>query len=296
MSMDGKRLLVMNKSDAFVFESPSNPVGDIAMKRLFLAIFVTAALLAWTSAARAIAVNCIICGNTNLGPATISYAVISGIDFNSELAVHSIGFSGVVPPGTLDAIPNVTAPTDFVYLYQLVNFGPPLFDYTVASAGIVAPLLTGGGRLESTLFVDPPLGTVSPGPAGAIPALSPGSPAVDFINGLGAGGFGPCQSSGPPGINCSDATANLLPGLVQGTNFAETPFAPLLDPMWTSSLMWFSIAAGPGTGLATATDPTGVSFSGFVPAPAAIPLPAAVWLFGSALVGFIGLSRRRSIT
>jgi len=29
--------------------------------------------------------------------------------------------------------------------------------------------------------------------------------------------------------------------------------------------------------------------------PSAVPLPAAVWLFGSALVGFIGMSRRRRI-
>jgi hypothetical protein len=32
-----------------------------------------------------------------------------------------------------------------------------------------------------------------------------------------------------------------------------------------------------------------------VPAPSAVPVPAAVWLFGTALIGFVGLSRRRSV-
>ena len=29
------------------------------------------------------------------------------------------------------------------------------------------------------------------------------------------------------------------------------------------------------------------------PAPAAVPLPAAVWLFGSGLLGLVGVARRR---
>lgn len=29
--------------------------------------------------------------------------------------------------------------------------------------------------------------------------------------------------------------------------------------------------------------------------PSAVPVPAAVWLFGTALIGFVGLSRRRKV-
>jgi hypothetical protein len=32
-----------------------------------------------------------------------------------------------------------------------------------------------------------------------------------------------------------------------------------------------------------------------LPAPSAVPVPAAVWLFGTALIGFIGMSRRKSV-
>ena len=33
-----------------------------------------------------------------------------------------------------------------------------------------------------------------------------------------------------------------------------------------------------------------------VPPPAAVPVPAAVWLFGTALIGFVGMSRRRKVS
>ena len=32
-----------------------------------------------------------------------------------------------------------------------------------------------------------------------------------------------------------------------------------------------------------------------VAAPSAVPVPAAIWLFGTALIGFVGMSRRRSV-
>lgn len=35
--------------------------------------------------------------------------------------------------------------------------------------------------------------------------------------------------------------------------------------------------------------------SSTIPPPSAVPIPAAVWLFGTALVGFIGFSRRRKV-
>jgi hypothetical protein len=35
-----------------------------------------------------------------------------------------------------------------------------------------------------------------------------------------------------------------------------------------------------------------LSYSAFAPAPAAVPVPAAIWLFGSALLGMLGFTRR----
>ena len=58
--------------------------------------------------------------------ATVSFAVISGANFNAELATHGIGFFGLVPQGTLGPPVN-PVPTDFVYLYQLVNDGPSMY-------------------------------------------------------------------------------------------------------------------------------------------------------------------------
>jgi len=34
----------------------------------------------------------------------------------------------------------------------------------------------------------------------------------------------------------------------------------------------------------------------FLLTPSAVPIPAAVWLFGSALAGFIGFNRRKQVT
>jgi len=40
-------------------------------------------------------------------------------------------------------------------------------------------------------------------------------------------------------------------------------------------------------------DATSVHFDGFSPTPATVPVPPAVWLFGSGLLGLIGLARRK---
>ncbi len=41
------------------------------------------------------------------------------------------------------------------------------------------------------------------------------------------------------------------------------------------------------------TDQTGVGFSGFVEQ-TVVPVPAAVWLFGSGLIGLFGIARRKA--
>ena len=271
------------------------------MKKSLSTLTLLIAGVAVQGPALATAINVIQSGSVTItGPAvdgTVSYAVISGTDFNSELATHGIGFFGSVPSGTLGPIA-APANSDFVYLYQLVNDGNnpnPITSWTIG-AGSASGVITNGGRLESTLFVDPGVGVVSAGPSGATTGLS-GGPTVDFINGLGAPlptdpipVWGPCLGSNGT-VDCSDGQADLLPTSIQVTNWQEAPSNPLLDPGWSSSIIWYSSPFGPVSGFTSIQD-GGAGMTGIVPVPA-VPVPAALWLFGSGLLGLIGAARRK---
>lgn len=254
--------------------------------------------------AHAIPVNCISCGSVALSTPTINgivnFAVLRGFDFINEVNFHNIGFFGQVPGGSLDAIPDrvitVPRPNDFVYMYQLVNNGPNLInDYRIFGGKIAPQNLTGGGRLESTLFFHPGLGLVSPGPFGGTTALTNGMPQIDFVNGLAdpvGQTWGPCLGSGGT-ANCSDATANLLTLTAQAINFGETPSQPLLDPNWTTSVMWFSTPKAPGTGLATIIAPDGSFVTGSITS-TAVPEVATLFSagFGLSVLGLMAFRRR----
>lgn len=260
---------------------------NVSSRNVISALGLSAALLG--ASAQAIPIVPIITGSTVIptgggGSATISYAVVSGADF----LIQGFPLAGAVPGGTLDALGGAgVSPTDFVYMYQTVNTGfIPITSYDVFIGGAGATF-TGGGRLESTLFVDPATGLVSAGPLGAITGLAPGLPVLDWSV------FAPTPCLGSGGTrNCSDGTTDLNPTTVSMYGFDETPSAVDIDPFWSSSIMWFSTPLAPV--FTTATEyfaglPAG---SGIVAGPAAIPIPAAAWLFGGAL-GLLGVVRRR---
>ena len=268
--------------------------------RPFLLVSFVLTLLAFHEPAEAIPVACITCGSTALvGPGiegTVSYAVLSGVDFNNEVLGHSSGFFGLVPSGTLGPAVN-PLPTDFVYLYELVNDGPSadfISSWTL-SGGLVGPAaITSGTRLESTLFVDPSIpGLVSAGPAGATTGLGAGG-TVDFENGLGDPQpvpvipWGACLGSGPAGVQCSDGQADLFAASVVVSNWQETPTAIDLDPQWSGTVVWFASPFGPGTGNASITDGI-ASASGSIPVP--VPEPSTALLVALGL-GAMARARR----
>jgi len=77
-------------------------------------------------------------------------------------------------------------------------------------------------------------------------------------------------------------------GSVTQMEFESTTLDPQLTIFLTASGIEFAYAQGPfGAEIQ--------QFSGFVENVSAVPVPAAVWLFGSGLMGVIGVARRRKI-
>lgn len=259
------------------------------MKKLHVRWLLAAAVLAFGLADRAQAfpVPCIVCGSTPIvtgggATGTLSFAVISGPDF----LLQGFPFLGAVPPGTLDLLGSGVLATDFVYMYQLVNTGPALISSYEITLGGAAGTLTAGGRLESTIFIDPVGGLVSAGPTGMTSGLSGLSP-IDWSTFVP----GPCLGSAPD-RQCSDGSTDLLANSVEMFGFGEAPSAPLLDPTWTSSVMWFASALAPTFQPATVFDTVASSGVGSV---ASIPEPSTGLLLGLGLVGVAAVRRRRAL-
>jgi len=61
----------------------------------------------------------------------------------------------------------------------------------------------------------------------------------------------------------------------------------------SSDLMTLDVSTGVSTSLFPSFfhNTSGLAFA----SPNPIPIPAAVWLFGTALIGFVGMSRRRAV-
>lgn len=105
----------------------------------------------------------------------------------------------------------------------------------------------------------------------------------DFVaqgdyNALGSGFSGSNDRNGTISLNNS---FNFL-AIHLGSNEL---FFKLLSPVDTFSIYDIESSRGNGAGLS--------NFRAFNTAPSAVPVPAAIWLFGSALAGLVGTSRRK---
>lgn len=105
---------------------------------------------------------------------------------------------------------------------------------------------------------------------------------VGFSNNYGADahfGHGP-QDPAHGGAAALAGTTSLFGTNSSGHNYAELIFSNAIAGTW------YAIAAGGSGGNGGAYSISAASVS-------AVPLPAAVWLFGSALMGYLGLQKRK---
>ena len=74
-----------------------------------------------------------------------------------------------------------------------------------------------------------------------------------------------------------------------GINWGNHSVSLLIDPSWDGKTLEFGVKSA-ATGYAA----SGVYYDNFsLTGPPAVPVPAAIWLFGSGLLGMVGLARRR---
>lgn len=109
-----------------------------------------------------------------------------------------------------------------------------------------------------------------------------GNPAafVGFANNYGTDAhFGSGPSATGLGGSPAYAGASVVTGNNAGFNFAELIFTN------ATAGEWFAIAAGGSSG--------GGAYSIAASSVNAVPIPGAIWLFGSAMVGTLGLGRRK---
>jgi len=80
-----------------------------------------------------------------------------------------------------------------------------------------------------------------------------------------------------------------------GTAVTLTPTGSLVDNAGSNSIPFFTFLMQAGAQYVLQLTGDGTGITGSVSTISAVPLPGALWLFGSALLGFLGFSNRRKI-
>ncbi len=203
-------------------------------------------------------------GGTSAAAGTLDYGVLGGSStFNSlfsssEVAAGNVNFM-------VTAINN-NAPSK------------PLADVTVASIGTV----TGNGLVSFNQSIGTGIDAVMNGltacnNANPCTATSTGSPGY-AVNYLGLSSAGGASISGTAGGGALD--------FYQLANTTGSPKTPVSSTQFTSAA-----SGGAATWTLSATGDLVYAVPGGAPPP--VPLPAAVWLLGSGLLGLAGIGRRK---
>ena len=85
------------------------------------------------------------------------------------------------------------------------------------------------------------------------------------------------------------ATANGWIKEIDGTLTATPSFAALWDDVYTTEVRIAGTPFAGANGISAGID-------NYIASVAPVPIPAAAWLFGTALIGFVGYSRRRKLS
>jgi hypothetical protein len=80
-----------------------------------------------------------------------------------------------------------------------------------------------------------------------------------------------------------------------GTSVTLTPGGSLKDDATSNAVPFFTFLMQAGAQYVLQLTGDGTGITGSVSTISAVPLPGAIWLFGSALLGFLGFSNRRKI-
>lgn len=136
--------------------------------------------------------------------------------------------------------------------------------------------------------------------SGFLDAIAGGLTTSETISGVGALAATDDFSFGSPGPGRSAYTLPLGPSPIVTTTFNTTPIGTVdlgTNPSGTLPLIDDGIGGSPNQGAPTTGfnpnfDFTKLHVTGFSHS-SPVPVPAAVWLFGSGLLGLIGVARRR---
>jgi hypothetical protein len=196
-------------------------------------------------------------------------------------------------PTPTDLGPATTGTEQYVYMYQVINTDPlnvqnqilENFNVSFGPQGgptVPTPFLA-GGFFDNTVFNNPssaiaPLDTPDDGVPSALSTVTPFT--------VNTSAFDPNSLSANIMANPAVGGGAAYPGaLFQWNAGNEIPAAG------TSSVLFMTSNLAPTYRWAETESPGGFGAAGDVPS--MVPVPAAVWLFGSGLLGLIGIARRR---
>lgn len=206
---------------------------------------------------------------------------ILGLALTASLMTLSVGANALTVSTSVDATSN---PWD-ITTYQAGTYG---------ISGSTGPTSVSGGGLDfsagSVFNISFVSGSIS---LGAHPSLT-----VTDINGIPSGHGGTTAGNSGQYFPSNSIGSSVLLGALIGTfadaggNIVGNPFAVGTGPVFVAPAGATQLLLGINDDIFG--DNSGAFQIDVSQSPAAVPVPAAVWLFGSAIVGLAGMRRKKS--